>query len=68
VSTIFTANNAEVYQQHMGRWSQHLAIIFTDFGVLLTGTFVGKSDARADAPNNPTAAMLARKSIFTDVP
>jgi hypothetical protein len=29
---------------------------------------VGKSDARADAPNNPTAAMLARKSIFTDIP
>jgi ubiquinone/menaquinone biosynthesis C-methylase UbiE len=31
VSTIFVANNAEVYQQHMGRWSQRLAINFTDF-------------------------------------
>ena len=34
MSTIFTANNAEVYQQHMGRWSQRLAIIFTDFAAV----------------------------------
>jgi SAM-dependent methyltransferase len=31
VSTIFVANNAEVYEQHMGRWSQRLAPVFTDF-------------------------------------
>ena len=35
MSTIFIANNAEVYQQHMGRWSQHLAIIFTDFAAVV---------------------------------
>jgi SAM-dependent methyltransferase len=34
VSTIYAANNAEVYQQHMGRWSQRLAIIFTDFATV----------------------------------
>jgi SAM-dependent methyltransferase len=34
LATIFTANNAEVYQQHMGRWSQRLAIIFTDFAAV----------------------------------
>lgn len=34
MSTIFIANNAEVYQQHMGRWSQHLAIIFTNFAAV----------------------------------
>lgn len=34
MSTKFAANNAEVYQQHMGRWSERLAIIFTDFAAL----------------------------------
>jgi hypothetical protein len=29
---------------------------------------VGKSDARADAPNNPKTAALASKNVFTNAP
>jgi SAM-dependent methyltransferase len=36
MSTIFVGNNAETYQQHMGRWSRRLAIIFTDFAAIST--------------------------------
>ena len=32
--TIFAANNAEVYQQHMGRWSRRLAVGFTEFAAI----------------------------------
>lgn len=31
MATIFTANNAEAYQHHMGRWSERLAVKFLDF-------------------------------------
>ncbi|MGZ5853322.1 MAG: class I SAM-dependent methyltransferase [Xanthobacteraceae bacterium] len=34
MATIFTANNAEVYQQHMGRWSKRLAVGFTEFAAV----------------------------------
>jgi trans-aconitate methyltransferase len=34
VVTIFAANNAEVYQQHMGRWSRRLAVGFTEFAAI----------------------------------
>jgi hypothetical protein len=32
------------------------------------GSFGGRSDARAEAPNNPAAARLARKSVFINAP
>jgi hypothetical protein len=37
-------------------------------GVLLTGALVGRSDASADAPNNPKTAALANKNVFIDAP
>lgn len=37
-------------------------------GILLTGALVGRSDARADAPNNPKTAALVSKNVFIDAP
>jgi SAM-dependent methyltransferase len=34
VASVFTADNATVYQQHMGRWSRRLAIGFIDFAAI----------------------------------
>ncbi|MBI5261568.1 MAG: class I SAM-dependent methyltransferase [Bradyrhizobium sp.] len=34
MTTTFTANNAEAYQHHMGRWSERLATSFLDFASL----------------------------------
>lgn len=32
--SIFTANNADAYQQHMGRWSRRLAVGLVDFAAI----------------------------------